>query len=50
MRSGFVCNWLYPCGSHKVGYFIFLRKRGVEHLCDTAVSRHEMANWTGEIA
>src|SRR5437867_11597859 len=31
------------------GYFIFLRKRGVEHLCDTAVSRHEMANWTGEI-
>jgi hypothetical protein len=49
MRGSFECNWLYPWRSHELGYFIFLCKRGVEHLWDATVPRHELANWTGEI-
>jgi hypothetical protein len=49
MRSGFECNWLYPWRGRKVCHPIFPREHGVENLCDAAVSRHEMSEWTGEI-
>jgi len=49
MRSGFECNWLYPWRGRDVCHFIFPLKHEVEYLSDAAVSRPEMADWTGEI-